>query len=94
MAKNKRIKYNTPVNYPQTFTLRELYKQNHHKIKMITLYARVQKKIDNGEITEISLRDDGNKRRGRKEIVYSLSATPVEPILATADVSVPSATNW
>jgi hypothetical protein len=91
-VKAKRIKYNTPVDYPQTFTLRELYKQNHHKFKLITLYSRIQKGIDNGEISEVSLRENEDKRRGRKEIVYSLS-TP-EPVLATAEVATPSNVNW
>ena len=96
--KAKRIKYNTPVEYPQTFTLRELYEQNHHKFKLITLYSRVQKGIDNGEISEVSLRENEDKRRGRKEIVYSLSTqitqSAPEPVVATADVATPSNVGW
>lgn len=92
MATNKRMKYKTPVEYPQTFTLRELYEKNHHKIKMITLYVRVQNKIENGEIERVSLRDSGDKRRGRKEVVYS--CVPSDPVVATADVATPSTINW
>lgn len=88
---NKRIKYNTPVKFPEQFTLRELRKANHHKIKYTTLYVRVQNELENGTLVEAGLKDPDTTRRGRKELVYKrVVAAPVE----TADVAVPSATNW
>lgn len=89
---SKRIKYNRPINYPNTFTLRELYKENHHKVKYITLYARVQKKVENGEIAIAGIKEPDTKRRGRKEVVYTLTTT-AEPV-TTAEVAVPATTNW
>lgn len=92
MANNKRIKYNTPVEFPASFTLRELKAAGHHKIKYITLYARVRKALDNGTLVEAGLKEPDKTRRGRKEVIYRVIATP-DPV-ATADVAVPASTNW
>lgn len=98
MSKTKRIKYNTPVNFPATFTLRELRKANQHKIKYITLYTRVQKGLENGTLVEAGLKDPDKTRRGRKEVVYQLAssttAATVEPEVTTAEVAVPATVNW
>jgi hypothetical protein len=74
MNKTKRIKYNTPINFPASFTLRELRKTNHNKMKYITLYSRVQKALEDGVIVEAGLKDPTKSRRGRKEFVYQLVA--------------------
>lgn len=78
---NKRIKYNTPINFPASFTLRELRKATHHKIKYITVYSRVQKGLGNGTIVATGLKTPDKNRRGRKEIVYQLVSAP-EPTVA------------
>ena len=90
-TKTKRIKYNTPVNFPAKFTLRELRKANHHKIKYTTLYVRVQNELENGTLIEAGLKDPDTSRRGRKELVYQrVDPAPV----ATADVATPAVANW
>lgn len=91
--KSKRIKYKTPINFPATFTLQELRAANEHKMKYITLYARVQKGIEDGTISEAGLRDPQTTRRGRKEMVYQVLNSQPIPV-STLDVAVPSATNW
>jgi hypothetical protein len=70
--KTKRIKYNTPLTFPQTFTLRELRKANANKMKLITIYSRVQNGIENGTIEEVGIQQPSVSRRGRKEIVYKI----------------------
>lgn len=90
---SKRIKYNTPINFPASFTLRELRKANHHKIKYITIYSRVQKGLENGTIVEAGLKTPDKARRGRKETIYQ-TVTKSEPITTTAEVAVPSVVNW
>lgn len=92
MSKTKRIKYNTPINFPASFTLRELRKANHHKIKYITIYSRVQKALENGTLVEAGLKNPDKTRRGRKEVIYQ-TVTPSEP-LATSEVAVPATANW
>lgn len=74
MSKTKRIKYNTPLTFPQTFTLRELRKANANKMKLITIYSRVRNGIEDGTIEEDGIRQPSASRRGRKEIVYKLVA--------------------
>ena len=77
--KNKRIKYNTPLEFPQTFTLRELRNANANKMKLITIYSRVQNGIEDGTIEEVGIRQPSVSRRGRKEIVYKMVETVGTP---------------
>lgn len=93
MNKTKRIKYNTPINFPASFTLRELRKANHNKMKYITVYSRVQKALEDGVIVEAGLKDPTKSRRGRKEFVYRLVTADSAPV-ETTEVAVPSTTNW
>lgn len=90
--KSNRIKYGFELNFPETFTLRDLRKAKSHKVKYITIYSRVKKALDSGELVIDGLREPAKARRGRKEIVYK-RVTQADPV-ATADVAVPAATNW
>lgn len=90
--KNKRVKYRFELNFPDTFTLRDLRKAKSHKVKYITIYSRVKKALDSGELVIDGLRQPNKSRRGRKEIVYK-RVTQADPV-AAADVAVPAATNW
>ena len=90
--KSNRIKYGFELNFPETFTLRDLRKAKSHKVKYITIYSRVKKALDSGELVIDGLREPAKARRGRKEIVYK-RVTQADPV-ATADVTPPSVTNW
>lgn len=96
---SNRIKYKTPINFPATFTLRELRKANHHKIKYITIYSRVRKAVAAGTLVEAGFKQPAKSRRGAKEKIYNLASLPVADSTAsdavhTADVAVPAVTNW
>jgi hypothetical protein len=91
-AKSKRVKYGFELTFPDTFTLRDLRKQKSHKVKYITLYARVRKAIDEGLIVESGLKEPTAARRGRKEVVYKVVNN--EAPVSTAEVAVPAAMNW
>lgn len=90
---SKRIKYGFELNFPETFTLRDLRKAKSHKVKYITIYSRVKKALDSGELVIDGLKDPAKSRRGRKEIVYKRVSRVEDPV-ATADVTPPSVTNW
>lgn len=90
--KSKRVKYGFELNFPDTFTLRDLRKQKSHKVKYITLYARVRKAIDEGLIVESGLKEPTAARRGRKEVVYKVVGNDAP--VSTTEVAVPAATNW
>lgn len=90
--KSSRIKYNFQLNFPETFTMSDLRKAKCHKVKYITLYARVRKALDNGVLVEAGLKNPDKARRGRKEVVYK--RVDAQPAVATADVAVPTAVNW
>lgn len=69
--KNNRAPYGFKLEFPQTFTLRDLRKAKSHKIKYITIYARVQKALANGEIVVTGEKAPETKRRGAREKIYS-----------------------
>ncbi len=93
-VKNKRIKYGFELTFPNTsFTLRDLRKAKSHKVKYITIYSRVKQALEDGEIAIAGLKDPTKARRGRKEHVYK-RVTVDQPPAATADVAMPSTTNW
>ena len=93
VIKAKRIKYGFDLTFPDTFTLRDLRKATHYKVKPITIYSRIRKAIEAGEVTEAGLRDPAKARRGRKEVVYAKVKVPEAPV-ATLEVAAPSAANW
>lgn len=92
-TKSKRIEYGFELNFPETFTLRDLRKAKSQKVKYITIYSRVKKALDSGELVIDGLREPAKARRGRKEIVYKRVSAVEDPV-ATADVAPPSVTNW
>jgi hypothetical protein len=72
-TKTNRAPYGFDLKFPQTFTLRDLRKQKSHKVKYITLYMRVKKALANGEIVVSGEKAPKSKRRGRREVIYSLA---------------------
>ena len=92
-TKSKRIEYGFELNFPETFTLSDLRKAKCHKVKYITIYSRVKKALENGELVIDGLKDPAKPRRGAKEIVYKRVSRVEDPV-ATADVAPPSVTNW
>ena len=88
VVKAKRIKYGFELKFPKKFTLSDLCEKN-GKVKYITLYSRVKQALENGELEIAGLKEPDESRRGRKEIIYKRL-----PPVATADVAVPSVTNW
>lgn len=93
VVKAKRIKYGFELKFPNTFTLRDLRKTKNHKVKYITIYSRVKQALENGEIAIAGLKDPTKARRGRKEFIYKRLDVDQPPV-ASADVAVPSVTNW
>lgn len=85
-TKSNRAPYGFDLKFPQTFTLRDLRKQKSHKVKYITLYMRVKKALANGEIVVTGEKAPKAKRRGRREVIYSLAnaTTPVVSAQLTA----------
>jgi hypothetical protein len=95
VIKAKRIKYGFNLTFPDTFTLRDLRKATSYKVKPITIYSRIQKAIEAGEVVQAGLRDPAKSRRGRKELVYATVKTPVaDAPVATLEVAAPSTVNW
>ena len=72
-TKNKRASYGFELNFPETFTMRELRNLKGRKIKYITLYMRVKKALKDGEIVISGKKEPAKSRKGRKELVYSLA---------------------
>lgn len=90
---SKRVKYGFKLDFPQTFTLRELRKMMHHKVSYITLHSRVKKALEDGTVVKSGVKTPDKVRRGRRELVYSLATAEVtDPV--TAEVAVPSSTEW
>ena len=95
VIKAKRVKYGFDLTFPNVFTIRDLRKAKSHKIRYITLYSRVKQALEDGTIVEAGLKDPDRTRRGRKEKIYRLANQEVaDAPVATADVTVPSASNW
>lgn len=95
VIKAKRVKYGFDLTFPNEFTIRDLRKAKSHKIRYITLYSRVKQALEDGTIVEAGLKDPDRTRRGRKEKIYRLANQEVaDAPVATADVAVPSTSNW
>jgi flagellar basal body L-ring protein FlgH len=77
-AKKKRVKYNFPLEFPASFTMRDLRKAKSHKIKYITLYARVKKALKVGSLVVSGEKTPAHARPGRRELVYSRVEAPVQ----------------
>ena len=66
-----RATYGFKLNFPETFTMRQLRNLKGRKIQYITLYMRVKSALKNGEIEVTGKQEPKTARKGRKEIVYS-----------------------
>lgn len=90
-TKKKRAAYGFELNFPETFTMRQLRGLKSHKVKYITLYMRVKNALKDGTIVKTGLQDPKHVRKGRKEIVYSrVDAKTVSASAAAAAVTVPT----
>jgi hypothetical protein len=67
---NKRVKYGFELNFPNEFTMRDLRNLKGRKVKYITLYMRVKRALENGEIAVSGEKNPTKTRRGRKELIY------------------------
>lgn len=66
----KRATYGFKLDFPATFTMRELRKTTHHKKSYICLYKRVEKAVKDGEVIELGKKTPDQLRKGRKEMIY------------------------
>lgn len=71
MTTTKRATYGFKLDFPQTFTMRQLRNLKGRKIQYITLYMRVKKALETGEIEVTGKQEPNRTRKGRKELVYS-----------------------
>jgi 4'-phosphopantetheinyl transferase EntD len=71
MTATKRATYGFALNFPQTFTMRQLRNLKGRKIQYITLYMRVKKALKDGEIVVVGKQEPNRTRKGRKELIYA-----------------------
>ncbi len=71
MTATKRATYGFALNFPQTFTMRQLRNLKGRKIQYITLYMRVKNALKNGEIVVAGKAEPSRARKGRKELIYA-----------------------
>jgi len=81
MTKN-RVNYGFALNFPETFTMRQLRNLKGRKIKYITIYKRVEKALKDGVITVTGKQEPNTVRKGRKELIYSLTNVKVASVTA------------
>lgn len=90
----KRATYGFQLNFPETFTMRQLRNLKGRSIKYITLYKRVESALKSGVIVVTGKQEPKNARKGRKELIYSrvnaktvvVATTPTE-LVALSDLS-------
>ena len=70
-SNTKRATYGFKLDFPKTFTMRQLRNLKGRKIKYITLYMRVKNALKNGEIVIAGKAEPKTTRKGRKELVYA-----------------------
>lgn len=81
---NKRIAYGFELKFPDgQFTMRDLTHQKRGKVKYITLYMRVRKALDAGEIEVVGKKDPKSARKGRKELIYSVANAKITSATAS-----------
>ena len=80
-----RATYGFALNFPQTFTMRQLRNLKGRKIQYITLYMRVKNALKAGQIEVVGKQEPKTTRKGRKELVYARTDAKV----TTASKSVP-----
>jgi hypothetical protein len=71
MTSTKRAPYGFKLNFPETFTMRQLRNMKGRKIQYITLYMRVKNALKTGEIAVVGKQEPAHVRKGRKELVYA-----------------------
>lgn len=83
-TKTERVTYGFKLNFPETFTMRDLRKLKSHKVSYITLYMRVKNAIKSGELAVSGLKAPAHARRGRKELVFTRTNAKVATLSAVA----------
>ena len=84
--KSNRAPYGFKLEFPQTFTLRDLRKAKHHKVKYITIYMRVKKALLDGEIAITGSKIPDTKRRGARELIFSRVNANTTAVTAKSEV--------
>ena len=90
MTTKTRATYGFKLNFPETFTMRQLRNLKGRKIQYITLYMRVKNALKNGEIAVTGKQEPKTSRKGRKELVYSRVNAKTTALTATKTVEVMS----
>lgn len=84
---SKRATYGFNLNFPETFTMRELRNMKGRKIKYITLYMRVKNAVAAGEIEVVGKKEPARNRKGRKELIYARVNAKTAVVSATNEVA-------
>lgn len=77
-----RVKHGFPLVLPAQFTIKSLVQSKRGRVGYHTIYQRVQKALESGEVKPIGNKTPHQVRRGRKQIIFALtkgvaaSATP------------------
>lgn len=93
MTTKTRATYGFKLNFPETFTMRQLRNLKGRKIQYITLYMRVKNALKNGEIVVTGKQEPKTSRKGRKELVYSRVNAKTPALTASKTVEVMSDLN-
>lgn len=90
VTKSKRVAYGFKLDFPETFTMRELRNSKGRKVQYITLYMRVKKALASGEIVVVGKQAPKKAHRGRKQLIYRRAdaKTPIVTVEASLPVSV------
>ncbi len=78
----KRATYGFKLDFPATFTMRQLRNLKGRKVKYITLYMRVKNALKAGEISVVGKQEPKHTRKGRKELIFA--RTDVKAAVVTA----------
>lgn len=87
--KTSRVKYGFELKFPAKFTMRELVRLKRGSVKYPTLYQRVQRALESGEVKPEGVKQPHVARRGRREIVF---VTVPKSAKSEAAVATPAAT--
>lgn len=71
VTNKKRATYGFELNFPETFTMRQLRNAKGRKIRYITLYMRVKKALADGVIKVVGKQEPNRTRKGRKELIFA-----------------------
>jgi len=80
----KRVAYGFKLDFPQTFTLRQLRNLKSRKVSYITIYMRVKKALAAGQIAVVGKQAPKTARKGRQELIYQKVETPATPASAAS----------